>query len=196
VKTQAEFNNIHFFLLGNRFETLFLPSAIVLTEGKCDHKFIERVLSVRLPDSQISIIAGHSDGRIKEILTVAKGLLADIEKSPYRDRIFVVLDSVHSTGLVNNLVAMGVMKENVIVWSKNGIEFCYPPSILDKIFGVGLDLSVSGDDVSRNGLSYRKAELNEKVIALLEKDTPMDAEFDQRFLLPLMRRLGLLISDA
>jgi len=32
VETQSDFNKIHFFLLGNRFETLYLPSSIVLVE--------------------------------------------------------------------------------------------------------------------------------------------------------------------
>lgn len=43
VETLGDLNQVHFFLLGNRFETLYLPSAIVLVEGKCDHRFIERV---------------------------------------------------------------------------------------------------------------------------------------------------------
>lgn len=53
VESQSDFNNIHFFLLGNRFETLYLPSAIVLVEGKCDHKFVERVVSFCYPNSQV-----------------------------------------------------------------------------------------------------------------------------------------------
>src|SRR5262249_4333426 len=94
-QSQSDFNRIHFFLLGNRFETLYLPSSILIVEGKCDHKFIERVLSLQFPNAQISIISAGSDSRVKEILSIARGLLTDIQKSPYRDRIFVVLDSVH-----------------------------------------------------------------------------------------------------
>ena len=82
VQTQADFNSIHFFLLGNRFETLYLPSSIILVEGKCDHKFIERVISLKHSSSQISVIAANSDNRIKEVLTVAKGLLSDLQRSP------------------------------------------------------------------------------------------------------------------
>jgi hypothetical protein len=46
VETIAEFNRIHFFLLGNRFETLYLPTGIVIVEGKTDFRFIERVLAL------------------------------------------------------------------------------------------------------------------------------------------------------
>lgn len=190
VESQADFSGIHFFLLGNRFETLYLPSAIVLVEGKCDDKFIERVVSLRYPDSQISVIPANSDGRIKEILNVAKGLLADIQRSPYRDRIFVVLDSVHSAGLPNQLAAMGIPKDNIVTWPKNGIEFYYPPSIIDKIFGVGPELVMAGDFISRNGISYNKGELVDKVVASLQKDTEMQNDFQALFLSRLEEKLG------
>ena len=63
VETQTEFNRIHFFLLGNRFETLYLPSMIILVEGKTDHAFINTVLSKRLPNHQFSIINANSDNK-------------------------------------------------------------------------------------------------------------------------------------
>lgn len=190
ILTQADFNSIHFFLLGNRFETLYLPSAIVLVEGKCDDEFIERVISLRHPTAQVSIISANSDSRIKEILNVAKGLFADIQRSPYRDRIFVVLDAVHSAGLPDQLVAMGIPKENVIVWPKNGIEYYYPPTVVDKVFGVGPEITIVGDVVSRNGLSYSKRELIGKVVSLLQADTAMHEEFETRFLRPLAAQVG------
>lgn len=189
VKTQSDFNGIHFFLLGNRFETLYLPSAIILVEGKCDDKFIERVVSLRYPDSQISVIAANSDSRIKEILNIAKGLFADIQKSPYKDRIFVILDSVHSSGLPTQLVAMGISTENIVKWPKNGIEFYYPPSIMDKIFGVGTEISITGDLISRNGISYTKNELVDKIIASLQANTVMQEEFNTMFLSRLKEKL-------
>ena len=195
VTNQADFNSIHFFLLGNRFETLYLPSAIILVEGKCDHKFIERVVALRYPDSQLSVIAAHGDNRIKDILNVAKGLLADIQRSPYRDRIFVVLDAVHSTGLTEQLEAMGILKANIIKWPKNGIEFYYPPSIVDKLFGTGSELNISEDVISRNGISYRKGELVEKIVAHLQTDTEMQADFRGLFLLPLEAKLGSIGCD-
>jgi predicted ATP-dependent endonuclease of OLD family len=177
IKSQAEFNNIHFFLLGNRFETLFLPSAIVLVEGKTDHKFIDRALTAIFPNHTISIIFANSDDRIKEVLNITKGIFSNLQKSPYKDRIFVVLDSVHSRSLPSELEAMGVNPENIIKWSKNGIEYFYPPEILDRVYGCGGNLAIQGDLVTRNGISFSKNELADKVVGFVDKDTKMNHEF-------------------
>lgn len=182
VLTQQGFNQIHFFLLGNRFETLYLPSLIVLVEGKSDHAFITEVLSKKYPNTQFSVISANSDSRIKEVLNTAKNLLTDIQKSPYRDRIVVVLDAVHGQGLRSTLEGMGVLPGNIVIWSKNGIEFLYPESVLFKIYGEGGQLEIIGDDVMRNGISYKKAELAEKVCKLITKDTRIEGEFSEKFL--------------
>lgn len=182
VVSQQGFNKIHFFLLGNRFETLYLPSLIVLVEGKSDHAFITEILSKKYPYTQFSVISANSDSRIKEVLNTAKNLLTDIQKSPYRDRIVVVLDAVHGQGLRDTLESMGVLPENIVVWSKNGIEFLYPESILSKIYGEGGHLKIDGDNVSRNGITYNKAELAEKVCKLMTKDTIIIGEFADKFL--------------
>ena len=58
----TEFNNIHFFLLGNRLESLYLPACIVLVEGKSDHAYVTRVLEATFPTVQFSIINAGSDG--------------------------------------------------------------------------------------------------------------------------------------
>lgn len=178
VTTLAELNRVHFFLLGNRFETLYLPSAIVLVEGKCDHKFIERCLALRFPSAQMSVIAANSDNRIKEVLTIARGLLTDLQRSPYRDRIFIVLDSVHSATLPQQLMEMGLPAANIIKWPLNGIEYYYPSATLDGIFGAGGALQVDGDRVTRNGLSYSKNELVDKVVASLTPQTQFQQEFE------------------
>ena len=178
LKTHAELNRVHFFLLGNRFETLYLPSAIVLVEGKCDYRFIERALALRFPSSQISVIAANSDSRIKEVLTIARGLFSDLQRSPYRDRIFVVLDSVHSATLPQQLQEMGLPAENIVKWPKNGIEHYYPPSLVDSIYGTGDPLTLDGDRVSRNGLTYTKNDLVEKVVTALTSETMQHADFE------------------
>ena len=190
VDNHTEFNRIHFFLLGNRFETLYLPSAIVLAEGKCDHIFIERVLAQRYPNHLTSVIPANSDSRIKEILNITKGIFSDLQKSPYRDRIFIVLDAVHSATLPDHLVAMGIPREHIITWPKNGIEYYYPPSIVDQIFGAGAELQVAGDIISRNNVSYNKGDLADRVVALLNPDTPMHDDFTQLFLSRIETRLG------
>lgn len=190
VESQSELNNVHFFLLGNRFETLYLPSAIVLVEGKTDHKFIERAIATTLPNAQISVIQANSDSRIKEVLSIAKGIFNDLQRSPYRDRIFIVLDSVHSAGLPDELARMGVNPDNIIRWPLNGIEYYYPPDILNSIFGNNGELNISGDVISRNGLSYTKNELADKVCLSVNSSTTHNPEFSEKLLQPLSARVG------
>jgi len=188
--THSELNRIHFFLLGNRFETLYLPSVIVLVEGKCDLRYIERILSLNFPYSQISAIAANSDARIKEVMSLARGFFTDLQRSPYRDRIFVVLDAVHSASLPSELVSMGLPSENVIVWSKNGIEYFYPEDALNKIYGLGGEIEISGDLVSRNGLTYPKVQLLEKVVPLLTEQTSYPPELVEKLIQPVSERVS------
>jgi hypothetical protein len=182
VTTQTELNKIHFFLLGNRFETLYLPSVIVLVEGKTDHKFIERTVALKFPSAQISVIQANSDSRIREVLNIAKGIFGDLQKSPYKDRVFVVLDAVHGAGLPEQLVQMGIDPSNVVKWPLNGIEYYYPPSILDSIYGMGGEMQIAGDIISRNGISYTKNELADKVCCAVVPSTIHHPEFQQRFI--------------
>lgn len=137
------------------------------------------------PSSQFSIVAANSDDRVKEVLNIAKGLLTDIQRSPYRDRMFVLLDSVHSSTLPDKIVQMGVPRENVILWEKNGIEYYYPPSIMDAIFGTGSDITIVNDSVSRNGIVYKKWDLVERVINLMRNDTPLHPDFTRILLQPI-----------
>jgi predicted ATP-dependent endonuclease of OLD family len=190
VASQLDFNRIHFFLMGNRFETLYLPSLIFVVEGKSDYVFLQKLLAVRYPQHQFSVISANSDSRIKEVIHTAKLLLTDIQRSPYRDRIVAVLDSVHTPALQGALVSMGIPVENIVVWSKNGIEYFYPPSLLDEVFGLGGELVIAGDVVSRNGIEYPKAELAEKVSARLTDATPMCMELDVKLLALIADRLG------
>lgn len=189
VSSHSEFNQIHFFLLGNRLESLYLPSAIILVEGKTDHAFTQRVLSIRFPNHQFSVINATSDNRIKEVLNIAKGLLSDLQKSPYHNRIFAILDSVHGAGLPASLAAMGMPDSNIIVWKENGIEHVYPPTILNNIFSTGGNLIIKGDRILRNGINYTKKELAEKVCSLLEPSTEMHHEFE-RFIVLLEKVIG------
>jgi hypothetical protein len=146
---------------------------------------------LRYPNSQISVVAANSDSRIKEILSVAKGLLTDIQKSPYRDRILIVLDSVHGPSVPTQISAMGIPRDNIIVWSRNGIEYLYPASIIDQIFGNGPELTVTDDVVERNGISYKKVELVERVVSALRVDTTAHSEFSDKLLKPLESIIGV-----
>lgn len=177
VNSVSDINKIHFFLLGNRLESLYMPSTIIIVEGKCDYTYIERVLHTKYPDIRFSIIAANSDNRIREVFSVTKSLFGDIQKSPYQNRIFAVIDSVHGTGLPQQLIKMGLPKENVIVWSKNGIEYYYPPLILSEIFHSEDVINIDGDQISLNNLTYTKNELVEIVVKKISKTTEYNSEF-------------------
>lgn len=185
VSTISDLNRVHFFLLGNRFETLYLPSAILMVEGPSDRLFIERILALKLPNSQFSIIQANNDSRMKELLHTAGTIFSDLQKSPYRERIFAILDKRHEKGLKSELTKKGIPEENVIIWCKNGIENYYPPTILDKIYGEGGELLIANDSVSRNDISYTKMELSEMVVSSLTSDTKLHDEFRQKLLMPL-----------
>lgn len=82
---------------------------------------------------------------------------------------------------------MGIPQKNVIVRPDNGIEFFYPPTLVDKIFGSGEKLSIDGDTISRNGISYSIAELAAKVSAALTPEIAMHPTFKELFLDPVSK---------
>lgn len=186
-----DFNRIHFFLLGNRFETLYLPSAIILVEGKCDHLYLSRVLELEFPDARFSVINATSDGRMKEVVSMAKDLFTDIQKSPYRERIIPVLDSIHERGIVPSLTSMGLKEDSVVVWSKNGIEYFYPASAVDLVFGTGTELEITDDIVSRNGITYKKTELAGLITSKINEATEYPEEFVEKFIKKIEAKTGL-----
>jgi len=178
----TDINRIHFFLLGNRLESLYMPTAIVIVESKCDYKYIDRVLHTKYPDVRFSIVQANSDNRIRDVFNVTKSLLGDIQKSPYNSRIFAVIDSVHGSGLVQQLEKMGMPKENIVVWKKNGIEYYYPKIIMKEIFQSDQEVVIEGDSVQLNGLSYTKNDLVDMVVPKIDKETEYNQEFFEEFL--------------
>ena len=181
VQNFNDFNKIHFFLLGNRFETLYLPSAIVLCEGISDQQYISRILEIEYPNIRFSVISTNSDSRMKDIVNVAGSLLGDIQRSPYRDRIIPILDKVHGGDVVGKLESLGILKENIIVWDNNGIEYSYPQSILNEIYGDGCSIEITDDDISFNGVSYKKAKLAEMVTSRVKTGLKYPEEFETKF---------------
>lgn len=182
VNSVADINKIHFFLLGNRLESLYMPAAIIIVEGKCDYKYIERVLSTKFTGIKFSIIQANSDSRIRDIFNTTKDLFGDIQKSPYRNRVFAVIDSVHGTGLPQQLVKMGLAESNLVIWKQNGIEYYYPKNILEDIYHSTDEFTMEGDQISLNGLTYSKNELVDLIVSKINYDTEYNSEFTKEFL--------------
>ena len=180
--------DVQFRLLGNRFETLYLPSAIVLVEGSTDFAYLERLLALKVPELTVSVIQCNSDGRMCEVLNIARQMLTDLNKSPYAGRIFAVIDSVHGSTLVEKLEAMGLPVENVVVWDANGIEYLYPQNLLEGVFGAFEGLKISGDIVSANGIKKKKSGLSAIICSQLTEKTAIPTELDTK-LFSLIRSL-------
>lgn len=192
VNSIVDFNNVHFFLLGNRLESLYLPACIVLTEGKSDRAYLARVLEITFPTVQFSIIDAGSDSRLKEIVSIAGSLLTDLQKSPYRTRIVPVLDQIHGRDIVETLKGAGIPEENIVVWDQNGIEHYYPEIVIDQIYGTGVALAIDDDSVSRNSISHKKWPLCERVVSQINDAAVVyPEEFERKFLNTVRRVCGI-----
>ena len=189
VASVQELNSLQFLLLGNRFETLFLPSAILLVEGKTDHAYLSRVMASSFPSSLLSIVHCGDDSRLRQVLNIAVQMFTDLRRSPYADRIFVITDAVHGTGLREHLMRSGVPERNIIVWTENGIEFLYPRGILEQRFGGFDTLEIQADLVGANGIWENKAALCEFVTARIDDRTELPPELIEKLIVPLKRLL-------
>ncbi len=184
VRSIADFHRLQFNLLGNSLEGLFLPSAVVFVEGETDQVYIERVVALRYSGRNVVVV--RSGGDPKRKLATLRETLGDLQKSPLRSRLFVVSDSVHAKGLTADLESMGVPRDNIIVWKRNGIEFLYPAAIMCSTFACTPDaleaLVISDDAVSLNGITKRKKELSAEVMRSLEAQTVLPHELEQGLL--------------
>lgn len=158
VASMGDFHRLQFNLLGNSLETMFFPSAIVVVEGKTDVEYIDRVLQARFPSRRIAVIGAGGD--VKRKVAGLREAFGDLSKSPFRSRLFVVLDSVHQPGLSSELEKMGVLSEHIVTWSKNGIEYLYPASLIAGVYACSIDraheLTIHDDIVVLNGISKQR----------------------------------------
>ncbi|OOG54331.1 hypothetical protein B0E49_09965 [Polaromonas sp. C04] len=191
VRTIGEFHRLQFNLLGNSLESMFLPSAIVVTEGKTDAEYVDRIMGVRFPEKRISV--NSSEGDPKRRIQGLKDAFGDLSRSPLRSRIFVVLDSIHQPGLARELTEMGVLAENVIIWDRNGIEFVYPEILLCTIFGCTkerlVEIQINADIVSLNGVERKKNELKTEILARLTESTELPTEVEIKLLDPIRKAI-------
>lgn len=183
----SELHDIQFRLLGNDLNELFLPDAVVFVEGETDKMYLEKIFDVHLKG--VKIVVQQCGGDISKRLSYWISSLGDMQLSPYRNRTFIVSDSVKQSGLDRTISQAGLPKQSSIDWSGNGIEHVYPSDLLSQIYRITLnttdDLSISGDIVSAGGLSYKKMELCQKVCSLLNSDTQLPSEVVSKLVEPL-----------
>ncbi|MEL7258307.1 MAG: AAA family ATPase [Pseudomonadota bacterium] len=180
LETLADFNQVHFFLLGNRLESLFLPSVILFVEGPTEEKYLNRVLQTKYPELSASIINATNDTEMKRYAHMMSQIFPDIQRSPYNGRIVPILDSVHGRGITDALRKKGVSEDRIITWSKNGIEHFYPESIMREIFGGYGPMSILGDDVTMCGITIRKMDLVDLVVSKINDATEYPDEFSRK----------------
>ncbi|GAA1658843.1 hypothetical protein [Microbacterium flavum] len=87
------------------------------------------------------------------------------------------------------LQGMGIPVGIIAIWDRNGIEYLYPASLLANIFGCSESqveqLEIAEDNVSLNGVTLRKLELQAKVVAQLNESTPLPEELLSKLINPL-----------
>jgi hypothetical protein len=179
VGSVSDLHHLQFNMLGNELESLFLPSAIVIVEGESDVTFLTKVLGLHLPDPRIAMVCAHGEGEVKAKINFFREAFGDVASNLYRERLFVVFDQRISTRL-GRIEGQGVMVENIVTLSKNGIERYYPPELLAAAFhcdmtDVGM-IDLEHDPIEFNGHRYSKKELAEYVASRLTTKHGLDEE--------------------
>jgi predicted ATPase len=184
IDTVSGLHRLQFNLLGNSLEALFLPSAIVVVEGKTDCEYLERIVQLKFPSRRITVMGAGGD--VKKKVVGLREVFGELHRSPFKNRIFVVLDSIHQPGLAAELVARGIDSNNIIVWDRNGIEFVYPASLMRNVFVCGEsslgDLKIEGDLISLNGITKNKNALKNEILASLDSSTSLPSELETKLL--------------
>ena len=188
ISTLSEFHRLQFNLLGNSLEAMFFPSAIIVVEGKTDHEYLERLLQLRFPGRRVTVIP--SGGDVKRKVSGLREAFGDLARSPFRDRLFVVLDSIHQPGLVAELQTMGVQPDHIITWAQNGIEHVYPASLLAEVYSCTperlSEMAIVDDRVELNGISKTKNELKAEILRRLDSATVLPEEIEAKLVAPLL----------
>jgi predicted ATPase len=192
VELMSDFHRLQFNLLGNSLESMFFPSAIVVVEGKTDYEYLERILALKFPGRRITVIPANGD--VKRVVFGLSGAFGEITKSPFRQRLFVVLDSVHQRGLSAELQAMGVHAEHVICWDKNGIEYVYPATLMASVFACDAaqiaSVVMEGDVLKLNGIEKKKNDLKDEILKALDSTTELPEELRTKLLKPIEDAIG------
>lgn len=166
IQSVGDFHRLQFNMLGNELESIFLPSVIILVEGDSDVTFMTKLSQLHVPDRKVAIVRAGGDGGMQSKINVLKEALGEIDTSPYRDRLFVVLDKKHSLKK-QRIINQGVQPDNIIVWTKNGIEYYYPVDSVSAAFCCSNDelsgINFENDPIEFNEIRKTKKELAETV---------------------------------
>ncbi len=177
----GDLHQLQFNMLGNELESLFLPSAIAIVEGDSDATFLNKAIELHLPGVHVATVCARGEGEVRRRLNFFKEAFGDVAASLYRGRLLVVFDRQISTKL-GKVATDGVLPENTIVLSRNGIEHYYPPVLIGAAFGcdardVG-EISLGSDPIEYNGHRCSKVDLAKYVAARLTIAHGLDSEIE------------------
>jgi len=182
LSTHKHFRDLQFVQLGNSLEQLQLPSGFLVVEGKTDYQYLNRLIRLRFPRTRVNVIPSNGDGQVKKKVYDLLEVIGDLNTSPYSNRVLVILDATHSPTLKSDLARMGLDGDDVIEWSKNGIEYYYPESVLRSVFedeSLTIDnLNTDDDRISHNGIAMTKAVLSEAVLDRIRGTEPLNQELE------------------
>lgn len=165
IEATSHLHQLQFNMLGNELESLFLPSAIVIVEGESDVTFLNKVLELHLPGKRVAMVCAHGEGEIRHKLNFFKQAFGDVASSIYRSRLFVVLDKQISTSL-DRMANQGVLVENIVTLSKNGVEYYYPKKLLANAFHCD-EMDVSKISLESDPIDFRECRYSKKELAKL-----------------------------
>lgn len=179
IRSTAELHELQFGMLGNDLEHLFMPAAVVVVEGDSDMIFMTRLFSLHTPNRRVSIVSSGGDGPTKDkVRTLSEGF-GDLSMSPYRSRIFVVLDATHDAKK-SSITRQGVLDENIWVWSKNGIEWYYPRQHVAAAFKCSeadlANVDLGTDKITVNSITLPKKDLARFVVSRVTLSDKLDPE--------------------
>ena len=179
VQSVGDLHQLQFNMLGNQLESMFLPSAIVIVEGDSDVTFFTKVAQLHIPNRKVAVVRAGGDGEMQNKLNVLKEAFGDLPTSPYRDRLFVVLDKRHSVNS-RRIENQGIPKESITVWSRNGIEHYYPQDLVAQVFRCDVaelsSSSLESDPIEINGIRKSKNDLAQLVTDHLTVNHPLHPE--------------------
>jgi ABC-type branched-subunit amino acid transport system ATPase component len=193
VDSVSAYHDLEFNMLGNDLEALFLPAAILIVEGPTDRDYIKSLFRLLLPHTNIAVIASGGGDRTKDRFYVLREGLVSLTTSPYRERIFILLDQRH-TVRVEDFTKHGVPTENVIILDKNGLEYYYPLEILSEVFHFGSDqissLRIDDNTVSVQDVTMTKTQLCQEVIERLTPTSRLSEELLNKLIAPVRALAG------
>jgi hypothetical protein len=129
----------------------------------------------------VAIVRAEGEGGTMNRLNFFKEAFGDLASSPYRDRLFILLDQSISVRLPR-VERQGVPRDNIVLLSRNGIEYYYPPELVGAVFRSSaadvVKWKLEDDPLEFNGIRKSKKELAGVISAGITAAMPLHPEIE------------------